>query len=354
MDPSTDAIPETPAEPTADPALTEPTGDEPTEGQGEGGDQQAAPEKKPETSELVRVAKAERKADREAKRAEAAEKELATLRASSAELREKHDQFQRLAGEGRLIEAAELLHPLDAAKREKAYFDLQDWWAARPDDEVKAAEPTVEERAAKAAREAIEADKKAADEKAKADRDAELKAADEALEKERGRYTADARKVLAGATAEYPTVTARILSGELSDAKITEAAEKIGAAVLAQMKGQSEAEIVKRLTEETHPEAVLAALEASLNPQRTVAAATAASTNGAPTGSASPSLAEIEAEAIAEATRQPRRSTTISSSWAQGAAPVTKKPVSEMTMDEIDAEAIAEALASRRAPRAAG
>ncbi len=285
-----------------------------------------APPPKPAApvTDLVRVAKAERKA---AQAIKAAESQTAAL----AEVQGKQTRFNEHVAKGELLDAAKIYFPDDGVLADKLFWQLTDYVANREEPK----EPTVDEKIAKALDAKAEAEKKAAAEKAAHAKKAEGEAADRDLANKRVAYFAETRKILASDHGAYPLVTAKILSGDITPDEIVSHVEAIGEDIF--KLGLSEADLVARIREETSPAAIVAALEQVLRQEAGLGSA------GEQSADTSETIDQITERAIAHALRRGPPS-TISSAAIQGAPPVVQKRPEEMSSDELNDWAIAEAM----------
>lgn len=295
-----------------------------------------APDQLPE---LVRVAKAERKAAEAIKDAKA-------QTARVAEIEAKQSQFNSLVAEGKLLEAAKIYFPNDELLADKLFWQLNDYVA----DLKEPAEPTVDEKIARA----LEAEKTKATEEAtkRADEEKKTKAAeaDKNLADKRVAYFSEARKVLAADPASHPLVTAKIIAGEIGQDEVISYVEAIGADLF--KLGLSEADLTARIREETSPANILAALETVLAREAAAAGAPAPAAAPAP-GAKPPTMDEITQAAIASiANRLPPAVSTVSSAAVQGAPPIAQKKPETMSKDELNEWAITETLKRRGATAA--
>ncbi len=289
--------------------------------------------------ELVRVAKAERRAAAAIKDAEAKATRL-------AELETKQTQFNGLVAEGKLLEAAQLYFPNDEALQDKLFWQLTDHVAGRPDK----TEPTVEEQIAKALADDKAKAAKEADEKAEADKKAKQDQAAKNLAAERAAYFGEARKMLAKDPGNFPFVTKAIIAGDVTQDEITAHVEAIGEDIF--KLGLPEAELMARIRAETTPENILAALETVLAKEAGQESAPAASNGAGAAPSLTPETIEQITEAAIAAVTKRAPPGTISSSAMRGAPPVAAKPPEAMTVDELNNWAIAE-VEKRRGTAAA-
>jgi hypothetical protein len=320
-------------------------------------------------SDLVRVAKAERKAAAAEKDAKAKAEALEAVAA-------KERSFNEKLSAGDLLGAARVYFT-DEATVEKVFWALTDWAATR--DQPK--EPTVKEQVAAALAEQEAAAKKAAEDALKGrlteageklkgasldeaeaadyakaleecdtpEKVAELVKSAEHRKQQRNAYFAAARKELAAKHASFPTVAAKMLSGEVTQAEIMGHVEAMAKAILAL--NLPPAEEQQRIATELAPAAVLAALEQVLRGE----AAPEQPKPEAPKSEAKPTtLSEITEQAIAEVERRARPSTVSSSTAFAGAAPIGAKKPTEMTLDELNEWSIAQAMKQRQGAAAAG